>query len=305
LEYDETDTISNRLIGFIHHFSGATNVNLIQLRPDRMKIPVKDSVMIEVVDISEIDTSHSSVSGFMSALVNRRDPVLWYANTVQNGDNVNGRIRVVSAPVGKERVIVAQYLAPAIIPKKNAVAIWAEVYRRTKTGKELRKRVKTYIEVYDRYHISVIKESTVRGGLGSQLLDSASFDVYLYAHSFQVMHIKNYAPIVLKEGKRMSFREKLTVGDALGTVHVTEGIKNDSLSNDYPPEVYFEFKPLEILVCKFQHGSRGVWTDPEPYFEMSAPEEINFIANGQEQRISITKGGEENYKLVVKPLRGR
>ena len=103
----------------------------------------------------------------------------------------------------------------------------------------------------------------------------------------------------------MSFREKLTVGDALGTVHVTEGIKNDSLSHDYPPEVYFEFKPLKILVCKFQHGSRGIWTDPEPYFEMSAPEEINFIANGQEQRISIAKGGEENYKLVVKPMRGR
>ena len=305
VEYDEVDSLSKTLVGYIHHFSSATNVNQIALRPDRMKIPVSDSVMIEVVDISLIDTGHYTTSGFGVALVNKTDPVLWYANRVQNGDNINGRIRAFAGPLGKEKVMLAQYFAPDILPKKNAVAIWAEVYRKSKKGKELRRRIKTYIEVYDRYHVSVVQQSTLRVGMGSEIIDSASFDVYVYAHSFQVVRIKNYSPVVLKEGSRKPFKEKIIVGDALGTVHITEGIKNDSLSHDYPPEVYFEFTPVSVLVCKFQHGARGIWSDPEPLFEKYIPQEINFIANGQDQKYSVTNGEGFNYKLLVHRLKIR
>jgi len=303
-EYEEVDSVSKKLIGFIHHFSSATNVNQISLRPDRMKIPVRDSVMIEVVDISQVDTAHAMVSGFWAALVNKSDPVLWYANQIQNGDNINGRIKVTIAPLGKEKVMLAQYFAPNILPEKNAVAIWAEVYRKTKKGKELRKRIKTYIEVYDKYHISVVHQSTLRAGMGSEIIDSANFNVYVYAHSFQVAAIKNYSPVVLKEGKRSPFKEKIIVGEALGTVHITEGIKNDSLSHDYPPEVYFEFTPLKILICKFQHGARGIWSEPEPLYDYSIPEEINFIANGKDQVYNVTSPG-GTYKLFVRPLRNK
>ena len=303
VDYEETDTIEKKLVGYMHHFSFATNVNNIELRPDRMKIAVKDSVMIEVVDITQVDTAHAMVSGFWAAQVNRSDPVLWYANRVLNGDNIQGRIKITSAPLGKQKLYLGQYFAPNVIPKQNAVAIWAEVYRRTKNGKELRRRIKTYIEVYDKYHVAVVNQSMLRAGMGSEMLDSASFDLYVFAHSFQVVNIKNYSPIVLKEGKRAPFKEKIIVGDALGKVHITEGIMKDSLSHDYPPEVYFEFKPLKILVCKFQHGARGIWSDPEPLFEMSVPGEINFIANGQPQRIHITDGGDMDYHLVVTPLR--
>jgi hypothetical protein len=280
-------------------------VDQIALRPDKTKIPVGDSVMIELSDISQVDTSSYSVSGFMAASVNYRDPVLWYANRVLNGDNMNGKIKVATMGLARSKikVMVGQYFAPRVLPKENAVAIWVEIYRKTKKGKELRKRIKTNIEVYDRYHVSVICESTLRAGMGSEMIDSANFDVYVFAHSFQVTNIKNYSPIVVKEGKRAPFKEKIIVGAALGKVHITEGILNDSLSHDYPPEVYFEFKPLKVLVCKFQHGARGIWSDPEPLFEMSVPGEINFIANGQPQRIHITDAGDIDYHLVVTPLR--
>jgi len=302
LDYEEVDSVSKHLVGLIHHFSSATNVNQIQLRPDRMKIPVTDSVMIEMVDITQIDTSGISVSGFSPALVNQREPVLWYANRVLNGDNINGRIRATTAPIGKDRIFVGIYYAPDMLPKENAVGIWAEIYRRTKKGKELRKRIKTNIEVYDKYHISVIHESTLRGGMGSKILDSANFNVYIYAHSFEVSGLNNYLPIVLKEGRRNQFKEKIIVDGAAGTVHITDGIKNEKLSKDYPPVVYFEFTPYNVMICQFQHGARGAWTDPEPLFQKSLPEEIHFIANGKDQRYSLPAEGGD-YKLVVKPIR--
>lgn len=137
------------------------------------------------------------------------------------------------------------------------------------------------------------------------MIDSASFNVWVYPAHFRkirITDIKNYLPKVLKEGKRAGIKETIFSEGALGTVNITEPIKNDSLSKDYPPEVYFEFTPTEILVFKFQYVSRAGSSDMASFFGLSIPEEINFIANGKEQRYHVT-ATRHNYKLIVTPMR--
>ncbi len=302
LDYEEVDSVSKQLIGLIHHFSFATNVDQIALIPDRRKIAVTEKVDIEMVDILRSDPT--DVSGFSAGLVSRREPVLWYANTKVNGDEINGKITVDSAPLGDERLFIATYHAPDILPPDNEVTIWAEIYKRTKEGLVLRKRIKTNIEVYDRYHLQVIHESTLRGGMGSKILDSAGFNIYIYAYAIELDNPKNYLPIVLKEGRRKQFREKIIVDGAEGTVHISDRITNRKRSKDYPPVIYFEFTPDKVMICQFQQCARGDCSPPEPLFQKSLPEEIQFIANGKTQSYSLPTppyGG--NYKLVVKPIR--
>jgi len=188
------------------------------------------------------------------------------------------------------------------LPPNNSFTIWAEIYGKTKTGKKLRKRLYAWVNVYDAYKVQVIHEFTGRAGMGSKLIDSASFIVWVYSYKREVSGIRNYSPKVLKEGRNGPFKEKINVDDALGTIHITEGIKNDSLSKDYPPEVYFEFTPNEVLLYKSQYSARGIPSDITPVFSKSLPEEINFIANGQVQRYNIYAAS-ANYKLIVTPFR--
>jgi hypothetical protein len=301
LDYEEVDSVSKQLVGRIHHFSFATIVDQIALVPDRSKIAVTESVGIVMVDILRSDAT--MIPPFSAALVSRSEPVIWYANTKVNGDDINGRITVDSERLGQERLFVATYHAPKILPEENEVTISAEIYKRTKDGLVLRKRVKTNIEVYDRYHLQVIHESTVRGGMGSKILDSAGFDIYIYPYSIELNNPNNYLPIVLKQGRRKQFREKIIVDGAEGTVHINDRITNQKRSKDYPPVIYFEFTPDKVMICQFQHGVKGMWSEPEPLFQNSLPKGLQFIANGKIQTYTLPDHHGGTYKLVVRPIR--
>lgn len=136
--------------------------------------------------------------------------------------------------------------------------------------------------------------------MGSKMIDSASCVVWIRPNRLGMNDIKNYPPKVLKEGSRIGVQEKLFTDGMLGTIHFTEAIGNYSLSLDYPPEVYFEFKRFEIPAFKFQYHSRrgNITTDIETIQYLSIPEEINFIANGRHQVYNVGNG-KTTYKLIV------
>jgi hypothetical protein len=148
VNYENYDSISKTLKGYIHHFSGASNINDIQLRADRNELGVNDYTYIDVVDISILRPPE--LRAFEFAELNNNAPVLWYANEVLNGNAKTGRIRMQQVQQSRStRVMTAVFTAPEYLPPVNAVAIWAEVYRKTKSGKMLMRRLRCYIEIYD------------------------------------------------------------------------------------------------------------------------------------------------------------
>ena len=275
------------------------------MMPVKYEIFVNDSTQLEILDVSrKFPATIKSEWGFQPGTFNTQQKIAWYVNEVKNGNSSVGRITGdVFVYDKKEKGLWGIYTAPSIMPHNNPVTIKGIVYVSSGKEKNVQRALKCYVSVYDAYKISVIHNFSGRVGMGSKLVDSASFIVVVDPQSVTIDEIKNYSPSVLKEGKRVGCKEKHFVDGAPGPINITEATKAYTLSKDYPPEVYFEFKTSEVLLYKFQYQCRGgVVTEIEPINDQSMPEEINFIANGKEQRYHIT-AAHIDYHLIVKPLR--
>lgn len=300
-EYEDWDSLSKTLKGWIHHFSTFSDVKNIWIKCETTELPVNGEAIVAVYDISNLIRTEGGARDYAFANISKNGA--WLVNGVKNGNAQTGIFSPWNLVGRKTTNYAGIYTAPNILPKRNPVQIELSFpYQSKKTKKTAWGSCRCVISIYDVYRIKVENEYTGRAEMESQLIDSASFTVWVYPTKFLIKDISNYEPIILKQGKKDRFREKLSVDGALGTVHITEGIKNDSLSHDYPPEVYFEFTPVTVTIFRAQYSGGPATSAITPIMEKSIPEEINFIANGQPQRYNITTP-KRSYKLIVTPVR--
>ena len=308
IDYDDWDSTAKVLKGFIHHFTGLSNLYWVSVKANDDVLLVGDTTVLELIDLNRPrDTPYTR---FEMAELRENAPNIWYANGVVNGNPGTGKIEKVefngyrTYPGYTTKGIQARYVAPKYLPKKNPVEISVEIYRKTKKGKILKRKAVCYIQVFDAYRVSVISEFLTRAGMDGKLIDSANFTLYIWQSSLEVTDIKNYNPTVIKEGKQGPFREKLFTKAAQGSIHLTPEIKVDSVRNKYP-KVCFEFQPVdEIVWYLFQTRARGIGGPVEPLVSPSIRVEINFLPNGEEQSYTTSLGkSKESYKVIIKPLR--
>lgn len=169
------------------------------------------------------------------------------------------------------------------------------------------------VKLYDAYTISVVQKlHDIAEILGnSELKDSANFTVFIYADEAQIIEddIKNFPPEVIKEGSFGqgigTMKEKIHTNGAQGSIHITKNISNYRLSETYPPEVYFELESQEILLCHVQYVQvkMNVASPISAIPYRSVISEINFIANGREQRYKVSVATLNSYSLTVTPMR--
>lgn len=263
--YAKWDSASKTLTGFIHHFTGGANVHKITMRTGKDHIPVFDTTNMIILDNTKKfgpnDAGYPE-DQLADAVFEKNQIIIWYVNGVQGGNKSEGTISKTISRFGKEQMIISTYQAPDIMPGKDPVTIWAEFYLKTRSKKIFQKRMECKVSVYDAYKIQVINEFTGRPGMNSQLIDSASFDLFVYPDSVTIWNIKNYEPIVIKEGKMGPFKEKIRVKNALGPIHITEFIKNGSVSHAYPPVVHFEFPSHELPGLISKYTARGIDSPP-------------------------------------------
>lgn len=305
LNYEDWDSTTKTLKGLIHHFSYFTGVRNVVIEPDRPTVGVNTWIGIIVEDNSRtVDTGY--YRGEMELAILRKQTG-WYVNGVKDGNAKVGIVQTIEGPAEgnkKGKIIVANYKAPGILPVNNPVTIKLVFPYYSKKLKKLAwGSTKCRIAVYDAYRLQIVHEFTGRAAMGSELIDSASFAVWVYPSHLILKDIKNYPPVVIKEGKKAGITEKIFTDGALGTINITELAKNYRLSANYPPEVSFELIPLDIFLYKFQYRSRAGNSDIEPLFSLSIPDEINFIANGQPQRYNVSDAGNIKYKLIITPIR--
>ena len=270
----------------------------------RNEIPVDDTTGFVFVDITRKFGPNDvglPENQFVDAFFENRQNITWYVNGVKGGNKLEGTVSNMIFSLGKEKAIEGVYQAPSVLPGRNPVSIRADIYLKGKT-KKIQRTLQFKLFVYDTYIVQIFHEFTGRPGMGSILTDNASFRVIVSPLKMEIDDIKNYPPVVVKEGKTGPFKEKIDTKDALGSIHITEFITNVKLSHDYPPEVYFEFPSYDILACKSTYSARGIKSPVESLTLKSIPEEINFIANGKEQHFAVTNNN-TSYKLIVKPSR--
>jgi hypothetical protein len=311
IDYESFDSISKTLNGFIHHFSSVSNINDVRLMPHHYVIPVNERTVLEIIDMTLPPTPGYHYTGYELANVDINNPILMYANRVLHGNDHTGKISADEFRGVKLKWITVVYKAPSIMPKENPVTIWAEIYRKTRKGKLLRRRLSTSILVYDMYKISVVHE--IKGnefGIkeflgGGELIDSASCIVKVYPHEIRISDIQNYEPKITKEPgieHGGTLKLKIFTAGMQGSIHLTANYSNFRLSG-YPPEVFYKLPLRNIAGFRVQYVGRRytgpVQTLPYP----SLPTEIEFIANGREQRYNVTIAGMDSHKLIVTPYR--
>lgn len=300
INYEDWDSVGKMLKGYIHHFTGATSVYQIWMSITKTEINVNESVTLDF--ISYLVEGEEALFA-----INQR--ISWKVNEADNGNEFVGKITPLSFRVQRRaRMRMAIYTAPNILPFSDTQTIKAEVWISHGKGKNrTRETLRTFrkkITLFDTYKILVENEFTGRQGMQSKLADSATCIVWVKHHYLGVGEIQNYAPTVIKEGSRIGCQEKITTSGYLGSVHFTDNIGHYKSTHN-PPEIYFEFKTAEIPMCKINYVcSRGVVSESVSLDYISIPEEINFIANGRDQRYNITTP-RDKYKLTVKRVARR
>jgi hypothetical protein len=333
IDYEAMDSNNKMLKGFIHHFSVYSNVHKLAIVPVRDELKVGDTTSIDILDITKKFGENPlgmDPEGPGMAIFLKSQDITWNVNGVDKGNNLVGYSDEfkINFKEGKLtiRKIEGGYIAPKILPIQNPVLIKANIYILKGKSRKVLRTLQCKILIYDEYHIQIIHEFTGRTAMGSQLIDSGSFDVRISPVEIKIDNIKNYEPIVIKEGKNGPFREKIYVKGELGTVHITPAINKTNLSKEYPPEVYIDFTRFKIPLYKYEYSARGIKGGIQSLTFLSIPSEITFVANGENQKVKIqevkayidsdvkvedaddepsVQEFETNYHLIITPIRGK
>jgi hypothetical protein len=297
------NTTSKTLKGFIHHFSGGANGYKLQLVAEQDQLCVKEQTRLRIYRYyKQYDDLR------FENYINMNQPVVWYVNGKEMGDRSVGYIvpgRATNRSTGLT-IHDAEYVAPDYILRKNPVTISVNIY--VYSGKEKvyhrSQTIRCKIHIYDVYNVTVIHKQEYRVIMGNELTDSSSFFVWVYSGRIVIDNIKNYPPFLTRSTRRGPCSLIIFTSGADGSLHLAEGYRDLQISNDNPPEVLFRFlSTYEKMICRFSWICPRMRPTPEENL-MAIPvaPEINFIANGNTQRINVNDNG-TLYKLIIVPYR--
>lgn len=133
-EYEEWDSSAKTLKGFIHHFTGATNVFQMWMMIGKDEISVNEKIWIDFVDI----TSWLETGRYEEAVFTTQQNISWTVNTLSNGSPLVGTITPQPFRLDKKtKMMPVTYTAPDVLPRINPVEVEAKVYVKKGKKKEL------------------------------------------------------------------------------------------------------------------------------------------------------------------------
>ncbi len=299
VNYDDWDSTSRTLKGFIHHFSGASNVYMMRLQPAKRRICVREQVRINIWEFfSKFDVS-------IEPYFRQGQKNYWYVNDTHMGSKVLGYLSVYEETdkVAHTMVSHATYIAPDyLIPEGNPVTVSVDIKILSGKRKGQLRRISCSILVYDVYKVTVIHTMEFRVAMGNEITDSASFYVWLHPQNMSLTNIQNYPPAISKRGRaRAGCIMNISTSSSEGWINLTDAYAGYSKSKDYPPEIFFNFLPsVQKKLFSFQWICPGVTTEMTPLYEIPLSPEINFIANRTVQKMNSQTLG-KSYKVIVTP----
>lgn len=332
LNKTELDTVAKTISGNINHFSDWGNFTAIKLYPSYARLKVKKQLTLTINLIANEDDDllaplTKADDDLLSPLKKTKIPFTstWRANEIINGNSKVGQINV-----GSKTVV--NYLAPAIPPVKNPVAVTVDlnglnyttkVKGASVTFKDL-KLVSNILIYDDAYEVTMVSEIQDMAGtcLGATTYrDTGSFVVSLNGNQARIIERvnRNTSASLNYSGGRCSNYRILKTGS--GNIHIagTPVIKvTPSLASGRGATVEISFSrvpsifPLFKVTCKCSDAPGGPidFTNAQGIAMMAGilpafPQYLKFEAKEGEQTIleQGTPGGQLYAKFTVKQLK--
>lgn len=312
-EYDVIDTLNKTLAGELLHFSGGSNVKKLALYPMPSLVLVDDTTTIFLLDLTpKVKRKKGQTEiGYLETHKNKVQALRNFeVNNFPDGNELVGKVFYDSDEMHPDKQWlynpIYSYQAPKLLPHKNPVVITAWVGVVDEFGDFIKlRRLACKVEIYDQYIITAIFHWDERFDI--ELIDSASFTATVYAKKVVVTNIKNYPPSVKRVGGLPYGAKgaKIVVDETTpGIINISQkDIGKPNMSNDQPPEIFFEVRSSPVTAFKFNWIPKKTPPKPvEPVVLDSMPNEINFIANGKHQ---VIKNESHHFQLVVDPVRDK
>jgi hypothetical protein len=340
IDYNDWDSTTKTLKGFIHHFTGLSNINKLRMWANNDDILVGKTAAIEIFDVSRIFVNQqTSEADFDYGILDRKAPILWFVNGVENGNPSIGKIKTWT--MGNGHVKGAWYNAPRYLPKKSPAYIRADVYVFSGKSKVYHRArsLRCEIEVHDEYKITITYEGPCGLECGAELKDRSSFQVKLYPNKKEITDIINAEPTLTKQpncqgqtrgGRSAGYTLTYNPGGCKGPIHVAGDrlagygmlIGNPGIT---PPDITIEFARNIVRIMigtvhmpgtpgastnkayfhrqKVIPAQKGYDEPPEPVDDVNVGNKIQFTANRQHQEYDRAGDGPGyGFKLIIEPL---
>ncbi|MCC7402095.1 MAG: hypothetical protein IT214_11485 [Chitinophagaceae bacterium] len=310
--YEDWDNTTKSLKASILHFSTFVDGNEVQLNAEEKRIKAGKTEFFSVTKVTPPPLPVAEGEDELPYLpvIVRRDKreALWKVNEIVGGSKKYGTIRAISKQELKAKYTAPESLTTDLITVKldlNDVFFEKKITKLWKKGKYISDKRKTVnvaslscrVKLYDEYKITIIFYINS----ASEVKDTASFVAEIDNDSYSISNILNYPPACTKPPNPYKAKAELIVdGSCIGPLNFKESdILSYTVSNNYPPQIFFTVKESENLVYKFRFTSK---LTPNPPFQnmiiSSEPHEIKFLANGKRQVIDY-----RIFKNIVMPIR--
>src|SRR5207344_114240 len=92
IDYDDWDSTTKTLKGFIHHFTGLSSINKLRMWANNDDILVGKTAAIEIFDVSRIFVNQQTSEASLDyGILDRKAPILWFVNGIENGNPSIGK----------------------------------------------------------------------------------------------------------------------------------------------------------------------------------------------------------------------
>lgn len=317
MEYEDWDSTTRSLKGFISHFSVFLNGNEVTLVPEQVTVKVSESHRFELRVVQpppppSAEGEDELVQLPKPAQLVPNQKAKWYVNDHPGGNDQVGMINALN-----RKAPTATYVAPKNLPSDEFVTVRLKVFlyytekkstrrkskakiEETKTKKEELATLTAKVRLYDEYSLTIEKKGHPFLICGAEIEDRSSFDVKLFpGRPPEISNVQNSSPTLTKQAscKPLKYETK----GCLGPVHVNSNLLVKHSVSGSPPIVEMEFRLVEVKVVHVTGKHQNeIDVFPAPDTDVNVPDRFSFKANRTNQRIAFGKGNGA-FVLVVSP----
>ena len=318
IEYDNWDSASNTLTTSIHHFSGASNVDMLALHPEKSMISTGETIKVKLFELFEKVKGKKAPDHGWGKLAANQWAFRWWVNGINNGDDQvghlfdMGELEFKGKPgKGNTHSPNVRYQAPYFLPKENPVKIVTQIAIASSPDVDEPERIQRIlsceVEIFDEYKIKVTDTLSIWEGRGQYIVDSGTFLIRVTKNGAVIDDIHNYPPSYFKTPvKKFPCVMEVDFTGCPGTIEITNHVflvKDDN----HPPNIELVFNTKGLInAFRFSEHCRGVPPTPWEYNEVEPiPNIFQFTANGLYQKFPVSSYRISNYTINVIPIRPR
>jgi hypothetical protein len=305
IDFDGWDSVTKTLQGSIEHFSGASIVKMLELRPEKKLVATGEVVQIRLIELTPRFKKKSTWGRLeMTQLLAN-----YKVNNIVDGNDEVGKMFIDNNYMHKGKTETYTplpiYIAPRQLPPDNPVTITTELGTVNALDKmKVQRTLSCQVEVYDEYQILVRDTMSVWEGRGQYVADSGSFVIRVTHNNVLIKDIVNNKPYSYRTPvSPFPCKMDLVLAGCEGTVDVGT-IYSAQQDKEKPRNIFVRFNTSKpVLAFRFMERCPGAKTSLEDMPVEPVPNIFHFKADGTYQRIRVDSRRITSYSIYITPVR--